>query len=105
MIVTSGRTGVHLCDELRGLRRVGGAGEREVLLHEQALFAAEVVEGVVLVDAAALYPEHVHVGFSCGPEQLFVAPLLDGASEKPACCFTGSLIMPEERVQALVAPL
>lgn len=44
----------------RLLLRVGGAGEEEVLPDHEAQFVAGVVEGVVLVDAAAPDPYQVH---------------------------------------------
>ena len=45
----------------RGIGRIERAGEHEVLPHEQAEFIAQVVEVLALVDAAAPYPQHVHV--------------------------------------------
>ena len=41
--------------------RICGAGEEEVLPHHQAQLVARLVEGVVLVDAAAPHTDHVDV--------------------------------------------
>ena len=47
--------------EERGVGRVHPAAEHEVLPDQDAQLVAGVVEGVVLVDAAAPDAEHVHV--------------------------------------------
>jgi hypothetical protein len=67
-------------DEL-GCLRVGGAGKHEVLPDQKAEPVAEVVEGVVLVDAAAPDPDHVHVRLARLDKQELVAPGVERTHE------------------------
>ena len=49
------------------------AAEHELLPDHQAKFVADVVEVVALVDAAAPFAHHVHVGIARGLQDLAIA--------------------------------
>ena len=42
--------------------RVHGTGKHEILPYQDAVFIAEVVKEVVLIDTASPHAQHVHVG-------------------------------------------
>ncbi len=53
--------GLHILKEL-GIARVHGAGEHEILPDQDAALVAQLIKIILFVEAAAPYPEHVHVG-------------------------------------------
>jgi hypothetical protein len=70
-----------LGDEGGWLLGVGGAGEHEVLPDEEAHGVTEVVEGIMLVDAATPDAQHVHVGLRSRTEQRLVAFVFHSTDE------------------------
>ena len=60
---------LHIPGKLLDLDRVGRAGEHEILPHAEAQLVAEVIEDVRLVNSAAPYANHVHVGIGRRLEQ------------------------------------
>ena len=69
-----------LVHEGRIVVRVEGAGVHEVLPDHDPVGVAQIVEGLVLVDAASPDAEHVEVGIRCRTDE-FLVPLLVDAGE------------------------
>ncbi|MNC45258.1 hypothetical protein D3C75_942070 [compost metagenome] len=45
----------------RFIPRIHAAGKHEVLPDQQAIFIAQTVEFLLLIESAAPYPQHVHI--------------------------------------------
>jgi len=67
--------------QLRVVVGVVHAGEAEVLPDQQPELITQAVKGIVLVDAAAPYPEHDHLPIPSNGEQRPVALLADRPDE------------------------
>ena len=70
-----------LGDETGTVILVVRAGEHEVLPHQDAEAVARVVEGIGLVDPTAPHAHHVHVGVTCGLENLAIGRFCNPARE------------------------
>ena len=46
---------------------IGAAGEHEILPDGDSVFVAQIIKGIVFVDAAAPNAQHIHVGIGCWP--------------------------------------
>ncbi len=75
------RLSLHLGHEIGVVIRIRGTGKHEILPDKDTQFVAEPVENVLLVDAAAPGPQHVHVGRHGQIQELPVSAFIHLAEE------------------------